>query len=70
MDWKERAKVNVEQQKSVVVKELSVKKIVTCRVAESPLLWHPLEIKKIYLVNNKDMFAICPQHPTEVIPIV
>jgi len=60
--WSGRAEL--KRMRSIKVMSLVPERTVTCRFEESPLLWHPVAVKKVYLIegNGKTICAICPVH--------
>ena len=54
--------MNVQKTLKVYQYNSTKKKSVMCVPKGNPLLMHPLEVEKIYLLNKKNMYAICKEH--------
>jgi hypothetical protein len=53
-----------KKMRGIRVLAMMPERTVICRFEESALLWHPVTVKKIYLVEGKvkNMVALCPVH--------
>ena len=54
--------MNAQIEKTLKKMSLTPKQVVMCIPKGNPLLMHPLEIGKVYVLNKKHIYAICKEH--------
>lgn len=54
--------MNAQTEKTLKKMSLTPIRVVMCIPKGNPLLMHPLEVGRVYVLNKKHLYALCPEH--------